>query len=250
MVSLKSFRKGYRAMIFGASGAIGQGLCKHIQSDPNCAELITAGRRKGVLSQVRHLPISMDEPSTFADVIESAHQNAGLDLVMVATGVLHTPQYGPEKSWREINSAWMQDVYKINTILPSLIAQNALPILARTSKQFNCKTVYAALSARVGSISDNRLGGWYSYRASKAALNQIIRTLSIELSRKAPMSLCVGLHPGTVDSGLSKPFQRNVTKTALLHPDESSRHLLSVIDGLSTNHSGRIFDWKGEEVLP
>ena len=126
-----------------------------------------------------------------------------------------------------------------------MIARHALDALDRRDK-----AVFAALSARVGSISDNRLGGWHGYRASKAALNQIIRTLSIELARKRPDAICAGLHPGTVDTGLSEPFQRNVPDGKLFTPDYAAERLLSVIDGLTAEQSGRCFDWAGEEIAP
>jgi len=112
------------------------------------------------------------------------------------------------------------------------------------------RAVFASLSARVGSISDNRLGGWYAYRASKAAQNMITKTVSIELSRLAPRAIVVGLHPGTVDTDLSQPFQRNVPDDQLLTTQESAASLLSVIDGLTTAATGRVFDFRGKEIPP
>ena len=139
----------------------------------------------------------------------------------------------------------MAHVFAINTIGPALVAKHALPVLDKDHR-----SIFAALSARVGSISDNRLGGWHSYRASKAALNQIIRTCSIELARKNRTALCVGLHPGTVDTGLSEPFQSNVPDGKLFTPTRSATSLLSVLNGLDETDTGQCFDWAGERIDP
>jgi NAD(P)-dependent dehydrogenase (short-subunit alcohol dehydrogenase family) len=136
----------------------------------------------------------------------------------------------------------MARAFAINSIGPALMAAALLPLMPRGRK-----TVLAALSARVGSIADNRLGGWHSYRASKAALNQLIHTMAIEQARRNPDQILLALHPGTVDSGLSKPFQKGV-KT-LFTPEESARHLLSVIDGATPAQSGLLIDWAGA-VIP
>jgi NAD(P)-dependent dehydrogenase (short-subunit alcohol dehydrogenase family) len=120
-----------------------------------------------------------------------------------------------------------------------------LPLLPR-----NGKAVFAALSARVGSISDNRLGGWYGYRASKAALNQLLRTLSIELGRQRGQAICVGLHPGTVDSALSRPFQSSVSEGKLFTPRFAAKQLLAVINKLDVSQSGRLLAWDGAEIEP
>ena len=137
----------------------------------------------------------------------------------------------------------MEVVFRINAIGPALIAKHFLPLLAH-----NRKSVFAALSARVGSIEDNRLGGWYAYRASKAALNMMIRTLSVELARLNPSALCVGLHPGTVDTSLSKPYQGSVSDGGLFSVEQSASHLLKVLNGLQPEHSGRVFAWDGKPI--
>lgn len=136
-------------------------------------------------------------------------------------------------------------MFAINTTGPALVARAALERFPREGK-----AVFAALSARVGSISDNRLGGWHAYRASKAALNQIIRTCSVELARKRPQALIVGLHPGTVETALSEPFRSNVPDGKLFTPEHSAERLLAVINALDAGASGRCFDFAGEEVLP
>jgi NAD(P)-dependent dehydrogenase (short-subunit alcohol dehydrogenase family) len=178
--------------------------------------------------------------------IEAAALTLGeVDLVIIATGLLHDGAVKPEKTWRALDAQAMQANFEINTIGPALVAKHVLPLLPRDRR-----AVFAALSARVGSIGDNRLGGWYSYRASKAALNQIIRCLSLELATKRPHAICIGLHPGTVDTALSKPFQANVADAKLFTAAQSAAHLLAVLSDLTPAQSGRVFDWAGDEVLP
>ena len=144
-----------------------------------------------------------------------------------------------------IDPAAMRRQFEVNTIGPTIVAKHVIPHLVRDRR-----AVLALLSARVGSISDNRIGGWHSYRASKAALNQIIRCLSIELAAKRRHAICVGLHPGTVDTALSRPFQASVAAGRLFTAEQSAAYLLRVIDGLTTAQSGRVFDWAGKEISP
>jgi NAD(P)-dependent dehydrogenase (short-subunit alcohol dehydrogenase family) len=178
--------------------------------------------------------------------IAAASETIGTpDLVIVATGRLHGPGLSPEKSLRAIESTSLHEAFAINAIGPAMIARHVLPRLPRRRR-----TLFAALSAKVGSISDNRLGGWHSYRASKAALNMLIRTVAIELSRTHPETVCVALHPGTVDTPLSKPFQAGVASERLFSPETSANHLLSVLDNLRPENSGRLFGWDGQEITP
>ena len=167
-----------------------------------------------------------------------------LHIVLVATGILHVgDDIKPEKSWRALDRISMEAVFRVNAIGPALVAKHFLPLLAQ-----NRKSVFAALSARVGSIEDNRLGGWYAYRSSKAALNMLIRTLSIELARLNPSALCVGLHPGTVNTSLSKPYQGSVSKEHLFSVERSASHLLHVLNSLQPEQSGQIFAWDGKPI--
>ena len=165
-------------------------------------------------------------------------------LVLVTTGVLTLPDgTGPERSYRQVDGAAMAQMLAINTIGPALVAKHMLPLLPRGER-----ATFAALSARVGSIGDNRLGGWHSYRASKAALNMLIRNWSIELGRTHKQAIVVGLHPGTVDSNLSKPFQTGLPDGQLTEPDDAANYLLRVLDALTPADSGGVFDWKGEAI--
>jgi NAD(P)-dependent dehydrogenase (short-subunit alcohol dehydrogenase family) len=137
----------------------------------------------------------------------------------------------------------METAFRLNTIGPALVAKHFLPLLAKDRK-----SVFAAISARVGSIEDNHLGGWYAYRASKAALNMVIKTLSIELARRNTNALCVGLHPGTVDTPLSTPFQSGVPEAKLFSAARSARHLLTVLDNLTPENSGCLYAWDGSQI--
>lgn len=166
-----------------------------------------------------------------------------VDLVIIATGLLHEGDLKPEKTWRSLDPSMMKRVFEINTIGPALVAKHVLPLLPRDRR-----TVFAALSARVGSISDNRLGGWHSYRASKSALNQLIRCLSIELAAKRPQAICVGLHPGTVDTDLSKPYRAGVPDDKLFAAHQAAHNLLGVLDSLTPLQSGRVYDWAGVDI--
>ena len=168
---------------------------------------------------------------------------APLDAVFITTGVLHDSTIQPEKSIADICPETMLDVLGVNTVGPALLAKHFLPLMRR-----DAKTIFAALSARVGSISDNRLGGWVSYRVSKAALNMLIKTVSIEQARRCPQSVVVGLHPGTVDTNLSRPFQRRVPRGQLFAPTYSVSQLLQVVDRLTPADTGRCFAWDGQVV--
>ena len=224
------------AVVVGASGGIG-------------AALVTALAEEGVA--VRGFARSfegadridlLDEDSIAA---AAASLSAPPDLVFVATGLLHDGDRGPEKSMAALDPAWLARQYAVNAIGPALVAKHFLPRMPKTGR-----CVFAALSARVGSISDNRLGGWYGYRAAKAALNQLIRTIAVEERRRNDRSIVVGLHPGTVATALSKPFQAGVRADQLFTPDRAAVQLLDVIDGLKAPDSGKLFGWDGAEIAP
>ena len=229
--NLSSFRPGLHAVIIGASGGIGAALAELLDADPGVA----------VVTRLSRPALDLTDPASI--IASAAALTAAPDLVIVATGVLHAEALVPERELRQLSAGAFAQAFAVNAIGPALIAQAFLPLLPKDRK-----TVFAALSARVGSIADNRLGGWHAYRASKAALNQVLRTIAIEQTRKNPLSVVLGLHPGTADTGLSKPFQRSV-KT-LFTARESAAHLLGVIDAATPAQSGRVFDWQGAEVSP
>lgn len=166
-------------------------------------------------------------------------------LIINVAGVLHGPSFGPEKKLAHVDPDALRAVFEVNAFGPLLVAKHFSRFLRHDQR-----SVFASLSARVGSISDNRLGGWYAYRSSKAAQNMVTKTLSIELSRLAPNAIVVGLHPGTVDTDLSKPFQRRVPAGKLLSVSDSAASLLRVVDGLSSTASGQVFDYRGDPIPP
>ena len=244
--STHDFHKPLRAAVIGAAGGVGGALLRRLETDPRVNDLF--GFARDPLRIVNDTAVTgqidvLDEGSVKA-AAELASSDGPLDLVIVATGILHRDEsLRPEKSMRELSADAMADVFAINTIGPALVAKHFLPTLRRGNK-----SVFAALSARVGSIADNRLGGWTSYRASKAALNQVLRTLSVEQARRRPETLVVGLHPGTVDTPLSKPFQARVPEGQLFTSEVSADHLLKVIDGLGPTDSGQVFAWDGARI--
>jgi NAD(P)-dependent dehydrogenase (short-subunit alcohol dehydrogenase family) len=186
------------------------------------------------------------------DLIDEASIVTGLsaieriDLAIVATGVLQAPGgLQPEKSWRLLDKAAMLESFAVNAVGPALLAKHVLPL-----RPLEGKALFAALSARVGSISDNHLGGWYGHRASKAGLSQLIKTMSIELARSRPHEICVALHPGTVDGALSRPVQAGVAASKLFTPTMAAERLLAVIDTLVPTHTGQLLAWDGSVIAP
>lgn len=184
----------------------------------------------------------MDE-SAIAGAAALLKPGAPPRLVIVATGFLHDEAAQPEKNMRSLDGVRLARSFALNTIGPALVAKHLLPLLPREGK-----SVFAVLSARVGSIEDNRAGGWYGYRASKAALNQIIRTLAIEARRTHPAAVVVSLHPGTVATPLSGPFRGQVAPQRLFTPDQAAAHLLDTIDHLTAEASGGFFAWDGQKI--
>lgn len=224
------------ALIIGASGGIGAALA---------AALVAQGKYQHVISCSRNSALRLDlcdETSIAAAAAQLSSDYGSLALVINATGVLSAQDCVVEKSWRQIDPVSMARVFAINTIGPALLIKHFAPLLSKTSVS---KMVY--LSARVGSIGDNQLGGWYSYRASKAALNQLVHTAAIELKRSNPDAICIALHPGTVDTGLTKPFVRAVQQPQT--PALAALRLLAVIDSLQADQSGGFFDHLGAPVM-
>ena len=224
------------SIVVGAGGGIGGALADRLDA---------MGRDVVRLGRSGHLPLDLTDEGTIATAAaQLALSGCAPDLIIVATGLLHRDGKGPEKSMRELDPEWMIENYRINAVGPALIAKHFLPLMPRDRR-----TCFAVLSARVGSISDNRLGGWHSYRASKAALNMLIRNLSIEWQRKNPRSIIVGVHPGTVETPLSAPFKGNPA-TERLAPADAAKQLLGVLDGLNPDQSGQLFAYNGDLIAP
>ena len=227
MISTPS-RTGMKTVIIGASGGIGGALADALEDEGAAVQRLSRPQLD-----------LMDE----ASIARAAAAAGTPELVVVATGLLHDGEHGPEKALRDLDPAWLARQYAVNAIGPALVAKHFLPIMPRAGR-----SVLAVLSARVGSISDNRLGGWYGYRASKAALNQFVRTLAIEDRRRNERGIVVALHPGTVDTKLSQPFQQSGRD--LFKPDRAAVQLLDVIDGLKPQDSGKLISWDGVEIAP
>lgn len=228
------------AIVIGARGGIGKALADAIAEESGYDVVHRFAR-----SFAGDAMIDITDEASIADAAAIVANGAAPDLVLVATGLLHDGARGPERATKELDAAWLARNFAVNAIGPALVAKHFLPLMPKSGR-----TVFAALSARVGSISDNRLGGWHGYRASKAALNQLIRTIAIEERRRNSSSIVVALHPGTVDTALSKPFQGNVAPGHLFDAGRAAVQLLDVLDGLRPPDSGKLFAWDGVEVAP
>lgn len=223
------------AVVIGASGGIGAAVVRALAASERFAVVHGLSR-----SGADRLDLE-DEATIIAAAVRIA-EGPPPTLIFIATGVLHDGEE-PERSFRTLSAEHMLRDYRINTVGPALVAKHFLPLLPKDQR-----TVFAALSARVGSIGDNRLGGWHSYRASKAALNMMHKNFAIEMARTHPLTVIAGLHPGTVATDLSAPFQKGVAPGKLFDAAYSAERLLAVVDGLSPRDSGGVFAWDGSRV--
>ncbi len=231
---MQSFKEGYRAVVAGASGGIGAAFVRHLRKDPRCAAVVELSRssRPGIDFD--------DEPSLAAAAESIAGDHQEIDLLIDATGWLHDDRLKPEKSLTVVNAEQLAKSFISNASGPILLLKHFVGLFPR-----NRRSAFATLSARVGSIQDNRLGGWYSYRASKAALNMLVRTAAIELARTRPDLVCLALHPGTVETTLSDPFTRIRERFT---PNLSAEKLLSVIDRTGPERTGSFLAYDGTEI--
>ena len=224
------------ALVIGGTGSIGSAIINDLKNR-NFTNIIS-------LSRSSNPPLDLLDESSIekaADFIQS--QQKSLCLLFDATGILHNEDQNqmPENTYKNIDLTFMKKNFEINVMGPALVMKHFLPLLDKDQK-----SIFATLSAKVGSISDNRYGGWYSYRASKAALNQMIKTASIELKMKNKNAICVAIHPGTVTSKLSKPFQKDNLK--IQSNEESAKNITRVIMDLKVSDSGLFFDWNGSII--
>jgi NAD(P)-dependent dehydrogenase (short-subunit alcohol dehydrogenase family) len=243
------------ALVTGASSGVGLAIVEWLLAQRATACVIAVARSAQASAslaalQVRAGPrlLRLDVDITDADALgrladQAAATRRPLQLVVNAAGMLHADGLRPERSIRDVRAATLQRVFALNAFAPILLAQALLPLIPTAMP-----AVYASLSARVGSIGDNQLGGWYAYRASKAAQNQLMRTLAIELRRTHPQLACVSLHPGTVDTPLSKPFQRSVAPERLFSPARAAAQLMQVVAGLGPQQSGSFLAWDGSQI--
>jgi NAD(P)-dependent dehydrogenase (short-subunit alcohol dehydrogenase family) len=223
------------ALVFGASGGIGCALVSQLATAGCFVDVIGLSRSSSPRLDLT-IPASIEEAA--AQVVS---RGVELRLVIDATGVLEGEGCVAEKTYRQLDALEMARAFAINAIGPALLMKHFLPLLPRAGK-----SVFASLSARVGSIGDNRLGGWYSYRASKAALNQIVHTAAIELGRTRPGAICVAMHPGTVATRLSQRFAKSGLE--IQPPELAATRILTVIDALTPASSGGFLDQKGQGI--
>lgn len=233
------------AVVVGASGGIGRAFVDELRAEPGWAKVVGVGRRRPDDwpddSRLPFLVADLLDEDALADLAGALSKLGEPGLILIATGLLHEPGLAPEKAMKAVTAASLSRLFEVNTVLPALVCKHLAPLLPRDER-----SVIAALSARVGSIGDNRLGGWHAYRASKAALNMLIRCQAVELSRERPLAICAALHPGTVDTPLSAPFAR--ASRSITAPREAAAKLLRVVHRLQAADSGCFFDYDGAPV--
>jgi NAD(P)-dependent dehydrogenase (short-subunit alcohol dehydrogenase family) len=233
-------------VVAGANGAIGQALVAQLLDMPNVQRIYALHRTVRHHDDARVVPVRCD--ITQSDDLQALTQQLKNDAVAVnllinATGLLHSDALKPEKALNQVNLASLQTSFATNAFAPILLLQAVLPCFDKQQPAWVIN-----LSARVGSIKGNRLGGWFSYRAAKAAQNQLLKTASIELKRSHPLATCLQLHPGTVNSGLSKPFQSAVKAEQLFTPQQSAAYLLAVMACKEAAETGTFWDWNNQAI--
>ncbi|WP_420585108.1 SDR family NAD(P)-dependent oxidoreductase [Ruegeria sp.] len=216
------------ALIIGASGGIGRAICQHL-----------TGQGVSVTSQSRSVNgFDLADPDGVQRALSELP--GPYDLILVASGALEINGAAPEKTIRSVSAQAMMDQFALNAVGPALILSHAARLLPRDRR-----AICAVLSARVGSIGDNRLGGWVSYRAAKAAVNQIVHTTAIELARTHAQTICVALHPGTVKTEFTRKY---LGRHPAVAPDDAAANLLNVMQALTPADTGGFFDWAGKTV--
>jgi NAD(P)-dependent dehydrogenase (short-subunit alcohol dehydrogenase family) len=247
--------KNANALIVGASQGIGLGFLQKLLQDDRIVKIYATYRNSESASDLLALAeknseklicLSLDitEELQIAEVVQKIRAEVNkLHLVINCVGLLHDDNLQPEKSLRQLDSENLLRYFQINSIGAVLLAKHLLPLFRHPEH-----SVFACISAKLGSITDNQLGGWYGYRASKAALNMFMRTVAIEYSRSSPKTLVVTLHPGTTDTRLSRPFQGNVSPEKLFSVERTVTQLLTVIEQLQEGDSGQFFSWDGSQL--
>jgi NAD(P)-dependent dehydrogenase (short-subunit alcohol dehydrogenase family) len=231
---MHSLPDGFRAIVVGPGGALGAAFAEALRAQPGCAEVVGLGRAT--------VPaLDLEDEAGIAAAAQALQAKAPFHLVVNATGALHIGGVAPEKRLAELDPAVLARAFAINAIGPALLVKHFAPLLPTKER-----SLFASLSARVGSIGDNRKGGWYSYRAAKAAQNMLLKTAAIELARRLPLAVLVALHPGTVRSALSAPILGDAPATA---PEVAAQQLLQVLDGLQPADSGGFFAYDGSAIV-
>lgn len=229
---MHSLPEGYRALVIGASGAIGGALLQQLQSDPRCALALGVSRQSTP-------GLDLLNEASIADCAQALAAQGPFHLVLDATGALTVNGRGPEKRLDELDAAHLLSTLQLNAVGPGLLLKHGVPLLASGQR-----VIWGKLSARVGSIEDNRKGGWYGYRAAKAALNMLLQTSAIEVARRRPLAVVAALQPGTVQSPLSQPF----VGSDALRPDEAAGRLLAALDALQPTGRAQFVDHQGQRI--
>ncbi len=236
-----------QVVIVGAGGSIGGALVDHYAAIPGIERGFAFSRDGKPFANDLVQSHQLDYYDEAAMAMAASHLDefGGVDLIVVTTGVLHTEDIMPEKSLQDLTAHKFETLFRIDAIIPALITKHFIGHLRTDSA-----AVFAILSARVGSISDNHLGGWYAYRCAKSALNMFIKNTSIELARKHKHQSILGIHPGTVDSPLSRPFQAHLDPKKIFSPALAAQYVQQVISDVGPESSGKILAWDGQEILP
>jgi NAD(P)-dependent dehydrogenase (short-subunit alcohol dehydrogenase family) len=230
---MTSLPEGYRALVVGATGAIGGALFQQLGADPRCAEVVGVSRQTTP-------GLDLLSEASIQICAQALVERGPFHLVLDATGALTLNGRGPEKRLDELDATHLLHAMHLNAVGPALLLKHFVPLLASGQR-----VIWGKLSARVGSIEDNRKGGWYGYRTAKAALNMLLQTAAIELSRRRPLLVVAALQPGTVQSALSQPFVGHDA----LHPNESAQRLLATLDGMQPNGRAQFVDHQGQHIL-
>jgi len=252
---LSSFERPITVLVTGASRGVGLAFVRRLAAEPGVRRIWAGCRNPAAAAElaalaeaddrIRPLGVDVTDEARLASAARSVAMEAEpLDMVINCAGVLHEPEgMQPERRLAEVRADWLMRSFAVNGAGPLLLARHFEALLPRRER-----AVFASLSARVGSISDNRLGGWYAYRGAKAAQNMFMKTLSIELARRARGIVCVALHPGTTRTDLSEPFRGSVPEDKLFSPERAAEQLLRVLDGLGSSENGGFYAWNGEKI--
>ena len=245
--NMQSMHTERNVVVLGAGGAIGSALCAYYSCQQTVAS-VTAFLRKptlGTTYKIKQYTIDYTDEQLLAQAAAQLAPLAGIDLIFITTGILHDDETMPEKSLQDVSAHGLQKLYLADTVIPALLTKHFSRYLAKDRP-----AIIALLSARVGSISDNQLGGWYAYRCAKSALNMLIKTAAIELNRRYKQQMVIGIHPGTVHSPLSAPFQARLDPKKIFSPGQSAAYIAEVITQLQPYHNGSVLAWDGQVIAP